>query len=158
MPNDVYPVTLSEHVIMESKPDDMGCLEIELQASPIRTQKWFHKNGDPMKNSEILNEWLAIRGWVCQRLEEPDHEGPDHHLIIAYQFEDQLYQQYFKPGYDSYHWVNSYPEHSSWFYRTLNPRKSLTLLINPKDHGDVIIFGQLESFVRENDKLKWCAN
>lgn len=157
MSNNIYTTKLSDLKIKELKPTDLGCLEDELQAPPIRAQEWFCRNGDPFKNTDVLNEWLAIRGWVCQRLEEPDHEGPDHHIIIAYQFKRKLYQEYFKIGYDSYHWTMSNPEHCNWFRSTLNPGHSLTLLINPKDHGEMKIFGQTEAFVKKNDKCKWCA-
>jgi hypothetical protein len=161
MSDNTYPVILSESTIVGLKPHDLGQLEIELQMPPIRTQAWYNMTAQEWHDTamtNILNEWLAIRGWVCQRLEEPDFEGPDHHIIIAYLFGEKLYQKYFKTGYDTYHWASSYPDHCYWFTETLNPGHALTLLINPKDPEEVIIFGQLEVYVKRNGELEWCAN
>jgi hypothetical protein len=155
-PKKTPPTKLRDATILKLRPPNLGTIEPELAASPFRNQDWFYATGEPFSYPE-LNQWHATRGWICQCLETPDYEGPDHHIIVAWQLNNQLHQRYFKIGYDTYHWACGSPAHYQWFFQTMKPGHSTTLLINPQDPNDCQIFGMFEAFVKSGDELLWVA-
>jgi hypothetical protein len=144
--------------ILRFMPKNLGTVEPELQAAPIRTEQWFSRNGSEQRWAEReLNGWHAHRGWVCQCVEVPDYEGPDYHIVVAWIYDNRTYQKYFKIGYDTYHWAVSTPQHYGWFHDIMKCGNPLTLLINPDDHSEAHIFGQFEAFVKIDGRLSWVA-
>ena len=105
----------------------------------------------------IIKNFTPIRGWIYDVSIEEDSEGPTYFIKMAYEHNEKILLFQYEKGYDSYHWSLSYPEHYDWFISKMKEGNSLTLMINPENHEDLRIFGQLEVFSLVDSKPEWIA-
>jgi hypothetical protein len=148
--------TRNEQELLQAKPQSLGHVEKPLREPTPRQVKWLYVDSDP-RVLRILNEWLAIRGWVVISQEYPDNEGPDFFILYAYELEGQLHQGTLEVGYDVLHWVISTPLHREWFHEKMHSGIPLTILVDPADHTKSMIFGQTEAFVEIGGQPHWAA-
>ncbi len=100
---------------------------------------------------------MPVKGWVVDCVVKSDVEGPDYHLYLAYEMNGATHQFYRVVGYDSYHWAVTDPEQFRWFHDQVKLGSPLTLLVNPNDPEQVVIFGLLNLYWNENGTVRWVA-
>ena len=144
---------------LAAKPESLGEFETELRAKPPRKISWKRKSGAPLSSESIhaLENWMVVRGWIVECLEEYDSEGPDFYISYAYEINQKVFSIFLKVGYDKLHWALSAPEHQKWFYQSMKKGHTLTVLVDPKNPERSIILGQVEAFDWSSGFAKWVA-
>jgi hypothetical protein len=139
--------------ILAMRPADLGQVEKELH-KPRAAIYWKGLGTDAAAR---VAGYEAVRGWVVQVKETRDYEGPDFKVWIAYEVGEKLHQLYFSVGYDGYHWACGSPDHCEWFSKTMKAGRSLTVLYDPWEPDQAVIFGMAEPFVTVDGERRWAA-
>lgn len=140
-----------------TKPTNLGDVELVLQKPPFRDFNWRNQSNERLPESGIANSWLALRGWVVDEYKFADSEGPEFTINYAYQVKDKTFLGLLQVGYDGMHWPMSSPDHWDWFKLNMKTSNPLTILVDPSNHANSLIFGQLEAFLEIEKNLKWIA-
>lgn len=145
---------------LSKRPENLGEVEPELKIPPPRNKIWENTFGEMISQSsqDMANNWTALRGWIVKSEVKYDGYDPDYQITLAYEFERKVYIKSFSIGYDHYSWCSIYGSHAHWFHTTMKEGNSLTILVDPLQHDDYQIFGQLETFRIVRATKRWLAN
>jgi hypothetical protein len=135
------------------RPKELGSVEPELQVPPPRPKVWepgrWSTARHTRKTEKLLVHGGAARAWVTAYSSERDGEGTDHFVQFAFEVKGKLVQGKFIAGYDDLHLSYGSPDYDSWLKKAFHKKGTFTVLYNPKDPSEHVIYGTLEPFLKK---------